>query len=126
MEQVDLPKVKVINPGEGCIGTECYINGQKIMRVKSVDFHVGVNEIPEFDFEMYGITDIDMFGDIRFSFTPKTVEDSVKVLRNELMKHEDVYNGFKASIITAIKEIDNDIYINELAEDILKRIMGDE
>lgn len=85
-----------------------------------------VNEIPIFDFEMEGIPEIDMFGDIRFSFTPETVEEAVKVLRNELMKHGDFYNGFKASIITAIRESDNGIYESEMAENILERIIGEE
>lgn len=125
----ELPRVKVVNPNQTWLGTEYYINNQKIMRVKSVDFRVEVNEIPTFDFEMDGIPDINMFGDIRFSFTPETVEEAVKVLRKELLKHTDFYNGFLASIESSVEEQKPSLpYRNSkaIAKEILKRIIGEE
>lgn len=80
-----IPRVKVINPTEGWLGTEYYIDGKKIKNVKSVDFRVAVDEIPHFTFETIGLPDIDMSGDIRFKFTPETVQQAVIVLRNELL-----------------------------------------
>ena len=80
-----IPRVKVVNPNEGWMGTEYYIDGKKIERVKSVDFRVAVDEVPHFTFETMGLPDIDMSGDIRFKFTPKTVQQAIIVLRNELM-----------------------------------------
>lgn len=125
----EFPRVKVVNPNQTWIGTEYYINDQKIMRVQSVDFRVAVNEIPTFDFKMDGIPDIDMFGDIRFSFIPETVEEAAKVLRNELLKHTDFYNGFLASIESSVKEQQPSLpYRNSkfISEEILKRIIGEE
>lgn len=46
------PRVKVVNPNEGWMGTEYYIDGKKIERVKSVDFRVAVgtgNKIKSFN-----------------------------------------------------------------------------
>lgn len=40
------PRVKVVNPNEGWMGTEYYIDGKKIERVKSVDFRVAVDDVP--------------------------------------------------------------------------------
>lgn len=87
MEQNSLPRVRVVNPNESWLGTEYYINGKKIEYVKSVDFRVAVDEVPTFTFETIGLPDIDMYGDIRFSFTPETVEEAKKVLENENRKH---------------------------------------
>lgn len=98
----ELPRVKVVNQTADWLGTEYYINNKKIERVKSVNFRVAVDEIPTFIFEMIGLPDIDMPGDIQFSFTPQTVVEAVQVLRNELLKHEDLYNGFLASMRSAI------------------------
>lgn len=133
----DIPRVKIVNERESWIGTQCYINDKKIDRVRAIDFHVAVNEIPIFDFEMMGMPEIDMTGDIRFSFTPKTVEEAVKVLRNELLKHGEIYNAFRDSIQSVLKP--NERYIGDgetsiraefgsyyLAEEILKRIIGEE
>lgn len=137
MEQNILPKIKVINIGNDFLKTEYYINGQKLEMVKSVDFRVALDEIPTFDFEVMGLPDINVLADVRFSFTPKTVDEAVKVLRNELLKHGDLYNGFLASIQSAIKTLDyekresggldisEDEY-TEISESILKFIIGEE
>lgn len=98
----DLPRVKVVNPGDNWLGTEYYINSQKIQSVKSVDFRVAVDEVPTFIFETMGLPDIDMPGNVKFSFTPQTVAEAVQVLRNELLKHGDLYDGFLASMRSAI------------------------
>ena len=34
------------------IGTKCFIDGKAVPRVRSIDFHVAVDEIPVFEFEM--------------------------------------------------------------------------
>ena len=98
-------KVKIFNPdGSGWCGTKCVVDEKEIPRVKSVDFHVAVDEVPTFEFEMFGLPDIEMIGDIRFRFTPESVTDAVTILRHELLTHGEVYNGFKASLKTAIEK----------------------
>ena len=99
-----IPRVKVINPTEGWLGTEYYIDGKKIKNVKSVDFRVAVDEIPHFTFETIGLPDIDMSGDIRFKFTPETVQQAVIVLRNELLTKGTLYNGFLESMLSVLDE----------------------
>ena len=105
MKKTELPKVRVYNPfGNGWRGTKCLIDGKNIRNVTSVDFHVAVDEIPVFEFETMEIPDIEMHGDVRFRFTPETVTDAVAVLRHELLTHGEIYNGFKASLKTAIEK----------------------
>lgn len=84
----ELPRVRVVNPNEGWLGTEYYIDGKKINKVKRIDFSVGVDEMPTFVFETMGIPDIDMPGRIQFSFTPKTVEEAKKIIEHESKKHK--------------------------------------
>lgn len=133
----EFPRVKVINETADLWKTKCYINDQQIDKVVSVNFHIEPNEIPTFDFEMFGIPEIDIPGDVRFSFTPQTVDEAVKILRNELLKHGDIYNGFRDSIQSVLKPKERYIGDGEfsirvefgssyLAEEILKRIMGEE
>lgn len=105
MNSTNAPKVKIFNPnGSGWRGTKCVVDGKEIQRVKSVDFHVAVDEVPTFEFEMFSPPDIEMVGDIKFRFTPESVTDAVAVLRHELLIHGEVYNGFKASLKTAIEK----------------------
>ena len=78
-----IPRVKVVNSNESWRGTECYIDGKKIPNVRSVDFRVAVDEVPQFTFQTNGLPEIDMNGDIKFGFTPETVQQAAVVLRNE-------------------------------------------
>ena len=132
-----IPRVKVVNPNESWMGTESYIDGKKIPNVRSVDFRVAVDEVPQFTFETLGLPEIDMNGDIQFSFTPETVQQAAVVLRNELSKRGDLYDVFLASMRSAIDDdfwntretCGNDLDIgeddfNEAAELMLNRLIG--
>ena len=99
-----IQRVKVVNPNGDWCGTECYIDDKKIKNVKSVDFRVAVDEVPQFTFETMGLPDIDMSGDIRFRFIPETVQQAAVVLRNELSKRGDLYDVFLASMRSAIDD----------------------
>ena len=132
-----IPRVKVVNPNESWRGTEYYIDGNKVNNVKSVDFRVAVDEVPHFTFETLGLPEIDMAGDIQFSFTPETVQQAAVVLRNELSKRGDLYDVFLASMRSAIDDdfwntrdmCGNNLDIgkddfNEAAELMLNRLIG--
>ena len=99
-----IPRVKVVNPNEGWLGTEYYIDGKKISNVRSADFRVAVDEVPTFTFETLGLPEIDMPGTVQFSFTPETVQQAAVVLRNELSKRGDLYDVFLASMRSAIDD----------------------
>lgn len=60
-----------------------------------------------------------------FTGSDQTVQQAVNVLQNELLKHGDLYTGFLASIESAIKECPQESYSSELAESILKRLIGE-
>lgn len=117
-------KVKIINPNEGWPGTEYYIDGNKISNVKSVDFRVAVDEIPHFTFETIGLPDIDMSGDVQFSFTPETVQQAAIVLRNEFMKNIDSRKALIASIKSVLQEESGEYLLHDLSEKIANRIIG--
>lgn len=99
-----IPRVKVVNPNGDWCGTECYIDDKKIKNVKSVDFRVAVDEVPQFTFETMGLPDIDMSGGIRFKFTPETVQQASAVLRNELMTRGELYHIFLGSMLSALDD----------------------
>ena len=82
-----IPMVKVVNPNESWLGTEYYIDGNKIQNVRSVDFRVAVDEVPTFTFETLGLPEIDMPGDIQFRFAPETVQQAAAVLKNEFQNN---------------------------------------
>lgn len=100
----ELPRVRVVNPNDSRIGTEYYIDDKKIEKVKQIDFSVGVEEVPTFVFETIGIPDIDMPGRVIFDCKPENITEAVKILRNGLLKHDSLYDGFSACVASALKD----------------------
>lgn len=119
----ELQRVRVVNPNDSWLGTECYIDGKKINKVKRIDFSVGVEEVPTFTFETLGIPDIDMSGRAILDCNPINVTEAVKILRNELIKQEDLYEGFVASISSALKVHGYCGLPFEPEEDVAKKIL---
>lgn len=123
---MDKQRIRVVNPNGGWLGTEYYINGQKINGVKSVDFRVAVDEIPIFEFGTEGMPDIDMKGDVKFSFTPETVQEATVVLRHEFANNMDSKQALIASIESVLHEECSEYLLHGLAEKIANRIVGSE
>ena len=121
-----IPRVKVVNPDDSCRGTEYFIDGKKISNARSVDFRVAVNEVPHFTFETLGLPDIDMHGDIQFSFTPETVQQAAVVLQNEFKKDSEIMDALVESIESSINDAPEEIWKHDLAILIAKRIVGSE
>lgn len=91
-----------------------------------------MKNMPESDeIKNLGEPNIDTKGSVKFDFVPKTVEEAILIIRNELLKQEDLYNGFLASIessiieqnVTALPFGDTQ---HEISEKILQRIVGDD
>lgn len=122
----EMQRVKVVNPNESWRGTECYIDGNKVNNVKSVDFRVAVDEAPYFKFETLGLPDIDMHGDVQFRFTPETVQQAAVVLQNEFKKNSKIMDALIESIESSINDAPEEIWKHDLAVLIAKRIVGSE
>lgn len=124
MNNTNAPKVKIFNPdGSSWRGTKYVIDEKEIPRVKSVDFHVAVDEVPTFEFEMFGLPDIEMVGDIQFRFAPESVTDAVAILRHELLTHGEVYRGFKASLKSALERYNYCGLPFEPEDDVARKIL---
>lgn len=116
--------VKVFNESGKAIPTYIEIDG-KLMTCRSIDYHVDIDTVPVFTFEVMALSDIEVnHADICFKYHPETVVEAVKILRHELMQYGDVYNGFARSIESALKEAKPYTKDIDLARSILDRITG--
>lgn len=120
----EMQRVKVVNPNESWMGTESYIDGKKIPNVRSVDFRVAVDEVPQFTFETLGLPEICMEGDVRFRFTPETVQQAAIVLQNEFKSNKESRKALIASIESAIDDSKKGISTRDLSEIIANTIIG--
>ena len=120
-----IPRVKVVNPTESWRGTECYIDENKVKGVKSVDFRVAIDEVPQFTFETLGLPEICMAGDVQFRFTPETVQQAAAVLKHEFETNEKYRFALYDSVRSVLDESDIERpLINMLAVKIGNRIIG--
>lgn len=126
-----MPTVKIINPSSyDWFGTKCFIDGKEVPRVKSVNFHTAVDEIPVVKFEMMEVPDIEMECLAQISVTSQSITEAICVLRHELLQHGEIYNGFKSSLKSALESYN---YCRmrfepeeEIAEKILNFLIGEE
>ena len=80
--------VKITNPNPyDWLGTKCFIDGNEVQRVKSVNFHTTVDEIPVVEFKMMAVPDIEMECLAQISVTSQSIADAISVLRHELLQH---------------------------------------
>ena len=132
-----LANVKIEQDKENQTVHRVFKDGKKIERVRAINFDISAGEIPIVLVEIAGGCNFEGMADIYFDYSPYTVKEACKILRDELMKHGDLYNGFVSSILSVLKE--NSRYIgdgeteivaeygeNQLAEEILKRIIGED
>ena len=119
-----IPRVKVVNPNESWMGTECYIDEKKIPNVISIDFRVAVDEVPQFTFETLGLPEICMAGDVQFRFTPETVQQAAVVLVNEFKTNFESMDALIASIESAIDDAPETTWRHDLSILIAHRIVG--
>lgn len=104
-----------------------YKDGQEITRVRHIDANFETDEIPTVNFEIIGGFDFEGMADIQFDYLPYTVREACKILSEEISKNKDLRDGFISSIISALNEMPNEeCYAEELAEQILNRIIGEE
>lgn len=121
-----LANVKIEQDKQNEMIHRVFVNGEKLKRVNHIDFNIDVDEAPQVNVGIVGGCDFEGMADVHFDYSPYTVKEACKILREEIMKRNDLFDGFVSSIQTAIEEAPNYIKNRELAERILKRIIGEE
>ena len=121
-----MQRVEIKNPNEDWLGTEYFIDGREVRNVKSVNFQVGVDMLPEFTFSTNGIPDIDVMARVIINPSPTNLQEACRIMRDDLLKHGMFYDSFVASVKSVLPEFEGEITSIELAERIVKRISGEE
>lgn len=106
-----------------------YKDGKEITRVRHVDANFDVDEVPTVNVEIAGGLDFEGMADIHFDYSPQTVKEACKILREELFRHGDLYIAFLASIESSLREQKATALPfqpeRDIADNILQRIIGE-
>lgn len=120
-----LANVKIEQDKQNEMIHRVFVNGEKLKRVNHIDLNIDVDEAPQVNVGIVGGCDFEGMSDIHFDYSPYTVKEACKILREELLKHGELYRAFSASIYSALKDISEDTNIDEMPEIILNRIIGE-
>lgn len=122
-----LANVKIEQDKENKHIHRVFIDGKQIEKITHLDFQVNPMEFPSvtLNIEQMGGIDFEGQAEVNFLKDPFTVQNACKILREELLKHGDLYRAFSASIYTALKELPEETWIDEIPEIILNRIIGE-
>lgn len=123
-----LANVKIEQDKENKHIHRVFVDGKQVEKITHLDFQVNPLEIPSVTLNIERMSGVDFEGQAEVDFlnTPFTVQNACKILQEELLKHEDLYRAFSASIYSALKDMPEDTFIDEMPEIILKRIIGEE
>lgn len=125
-----LANVKIEQDKENNHIHRVFKDGKKIDRVRAINFDISAGEIPIILVEMAGGMDFKGMADIHFDYSPVTVKESCKILRDELLKHGDLYRAFSASIESSLREQKITALPfqpeSDIADKILQRIIGED
>lgn len=105
-----------------------FVDGKQIEKITHLDFQIDPLDIPHVELNLEIMSGIDFEGqaEVNFLKTPFTIENACEVLRKELLKHDDLYQAFIASIYSVLKNIPTNASNFEVSEIIMKRILGEE
>ena len=123
-----LANVKIEQDKENPNIHRVFIDGKQIDKITHLDFQVNPMEFPSVTLNIEQMSGVDFEGQAEVNFLKDsfTVQDACKILREELMKHGDLYRAFLSSIYSALEDMPEGTWIDEMPEIILKRIIGEE
>lgn len=105
------------------------VNGREIQRVNHIDFNFDVSEVPQVNLGIVGGFDFEGMAEIQFDYSPYTVKESCKIIRDELIKRGDLYNAFVSSINSVLMDgiqCEPPNLMEHKAKQIMSRLIGDE
>ncbi len=123
-----LANVKIEQDKENKHIHRVFVDGKQIERITHLDFQVNPQEFPSVTLNIEQTSGVDFEGqaEVNFLKSPFTVQNACKILREELLKHGDLYRAFAARIHSALDDMPEETWIDEMPEIILKRMIGED
>lgn len=123
-----LANVKIEQDKENDHIHRVFIDGKQIEKITHLDFQINPCEIPSVTLNIERMSGVDFEGqaEVNFLKDPFTVQNACKILQEELLKHGDFYKAFVASAKSGILDCPKGRKPNEMAEFIVKRLIGEE
>uniref|UniRef100_A0AAU8B9A3 Uncharacterized protein n=1 Tax=Dulem virus 39 TaxID=3145757 RepID=A0AAU8B9A3_9CAUD len=111
--------------GTNFMQTHIEIDGKR-MQCSGIEYTQHAGEVPQCVLEMPCLPDLDVLANLQFQFTPQTIQEAAKVLRRSLITDSILYDAFRGSIESALREVPAgvEVSVRDLAKSIADRIIG--
>jgi len=103
-----------------------YVGGKEIENISRLELTINPFEAPTLTLDIGSGIAFDGKAIVEINKSSNSAMEAVKIVRDELHHHGELYAGFWASIRSAIEEALDDISADELALRILDRIIGED
>ena len=104
-------------------GYDVLVDGRKIRCITHLELSIDPEDFPEINLALNGNAHFLGLADLKSDFP---VALAIDVLREELLEHGDLYEGFCASILSAINDMPDGTIAEEMPELIMRRIIGED
>ena len=104
-------------------GYEVLVDGKRLKNISHLNLSIDPEDFPEINLALYGNAHFLGLADLKSDFP---VALAIDVLRDELLEHGDLYEGFCASILSAINDMPDGTLTEDMPEMIMKRIIGED
>lgn len=127
---MDKIQIKTEKINDCMIGTtRLIVNDKEIQNLISAKFEISVDSVPTLFCEIAGMSDIEAFGCAIIDPSPTNLQESCRIISEELKKHGDFYDAFVASINSVLSQgiqCEPPDLMKSKAEQIVNRIIGEE
>lgn len=126
-----LANVRIEQDKENSNIHKVFVDGKQIEKITHLDLQINPMKIPSVTLNIERMSGVDFEGqaEVNFMNDPFTVQNACKILRDELLKHGDLYKAFSASIESSLMEQKATALPfqpeRDIADNILQRIIGE-
>lgn len=87
--------------------TRVYVEDKQLNGVTELTYHNSVDEIPYIEISVIPEKcDVDIYAAVGLKYVPRDVKEAVRCIQLEMRLDDDFKNAVKASVISALSEID--------------------
>lgn len=89
------------------VGTRVFLGGEELHGVRSIDYSVSVNEVPTVDLEIIPERcNVNALASLGLSIDIDSLTTAIKCIQFEMMLDSDFKDAVRASVLSALSEID--------------------
>lgn len=103
------------------------VDDKEMKYVTALDLHMDTQSVPELTLQMMVMPEASLYSAVYIEYTPNSLQEASKMLIQEIENNPSMRSGIIFSIVSALNDYNLPFMPeDELADHILKRVIGEE